>query len=205
MTDRVAEHVGHKSATLQKHYLIPEIKPAFIEKGKILSIDVENYEIGGELKETVKRKADPKRKSVGIAFILNNKEILLVHHPEEKKPDEPLSIPKGRYEDKELGFPFLTAHREIQEEIGIHVPFKWLMQQPIHSVLNSEGRETEYYIVHINNLKVLDLTKSVVPKNQYQKDEVDSTPGPRTSSRPGRAFVRRWSAVFRRLRRDTPS
>jgi ADP-ribose pyrophosphatase YjhB (NUDIX family) len=163
----VAEYVGHGKATLQKHYLLPELKPQFLEKGNIISVaECDKFEEGGEIIHTV----EPK--SVGVAFIWNE-HILLVHHPNSRKFEKTLSIPKGRQEENEIGAEVLTAIREVKEEIGIHVPFNWLMDKKLHSVFNSQGREIQYYIVNINHIKVVDMTSLIVSPHQYQREEVD--------------------------------
>jgi len=43
---QVAERIGHGSATLKKHYLIPELPTEYIEKGKIIDMKNLNYETG---------------------------------------------------------------------------------------------------------------------------------------------------------------
>lgn len=111
-------------------------------------------------------------KSVGVAIIWNN-HILLVHHPKSKKFKGTLSIPKGRQEENEIGAEILTAIREVKEEVGIDVPFNWLMDKKIHSVFNSEGREIQFYVVHIKQLKVVNMVNPIVPPHQYQRKEVD--------------------------------
>lgn len=47
MERKVADKVGHTVATLRKHYLVPELRENYIEKGKIISLD--KFEDGGEL------------------------------------------------------------------------------------------------------------------------------------------------------------
>ena len=39
VAEEVAEEVGHGNATLQKHYLVPEIKEMFLRSGRVLKLD----------------------------------------------------------------------------------------------------------------------------------------------------------------------
>lgn len=46
----VAEKIGHGRATLKKHYLIPELEIAFIERGEVINIsEAKKYVAGGEI------------------------------------------------------------------------------------------------------------------------------------------------------------
>lgn len=43
IAQEVAQNVGHGSATLQKHYLIPEIKTKFVDGGTVLRLEKKHY------------------------------------------------------------------------------------------------------------------------------------------------------------------
>ncbi len=49
---KVAKKTGHTPATLNSHYLVPEIKTSFIEKSKIEGLDLNTYEQGGALSDS---------------------------------------------------------------------------------------------------------------------------------------------------------
>lgn len=59
----VAKKIGHGSGTLRKHYLLPEIEPNFIEKGKVIEIDdVTKYNNGGAVVDEEKLIVKQKKK-----------------------------------------------------------------------------------------------------------------------------------------------
>lgn len=62
----VAQKVGHGLPTLKKHYMLPELEPMFIEKGKIINVDdVSKYNKGGNIsvkKSDLKTLRDKKEK-----------------------------------------------------------------------------------------------------------------------------------------------
>ena len=45
----VSEKVGHTRATLIKHYLLPEIKDSFIDKGEVYQLNPDKFRRGGEV------------------------------------------------------------------------------------------------------------------------------------------------------------
>jgi 8-oxo-dGTP pyrophosphatase MutT (NUDIX family) len=111
-------------------------------------------------------------KSVGIAFIWND-HILLEHHPKSNKFKRTLSIPKGGQHDNEIGADFLTAYRELKEELNLDIPIAWIIDAPKHSVFNSEGREIVYFIIKIDKLSELNMTEKILNPINYQREEVD--------------------------------
>ena len=55
----VAQKVGHKAPTLKKHYLLPQVETAWIEKSKVVDlkkIKPEQLKLGGSVKQTPKQK-----------------------------------------------------------------------------------------------------------------------------------------------------
>jgi len=63
---RIAKKVGHGIATLKKHYLIPELEPNFIEKGKVIDIDdVKKFNKGGNVKNEIPSKTPTLKKDFG--------------------------------------------------------------------------------------------------------------------------------------------
>lgn len=111
-------------------------------------------------------------KSVGIALIYKDS-ILLTKHPSEDDFINTLSIPKGRQEVHEEGQDYLTAHREVKEEVGIDIPLTWLIDAPKYELTTSDNRTVYYYVIEIDDLRKIELNSTLVSPNQYQKEEVD--------------------------------
>lgn len=107
-------------------------------------------------------------KSCGIAVILNNSKILLVH-PTNSKWWGSYSIPKGGVEKGEN--PRQTASRETFEETGIHISPSALKVS--NFIQYKSGKIIEYFIYHIDNLADIGLISDMVPKNMLQMKEVD--------------------------------
>lgn len=107
-------------------------------------------------------------KSCGIAIILKNEKILLVH-PTSAKWWGTYSIPKGHVEPGEN--PRQTASRETFEETGIHVSPSSLRVSGILEY--KSGKIVEYFLYHIENVSEIGLLSEVVPKNMIQMNEVD--------------------------------
>lgn len=112
-------------------------------------------------------------KSCGIAFFWNN-HILLTHHPLEQEFSGKLGIPKGRQELYEENQDYNTAHREVLEEIGIHIdPIQLVALENEKEILKINDRDIIYYIIEVKKLEELGLNHETVPPHQYQFAEVD--------------------------------
>ena len=109
------------------------------------------------------------KKSAGIAIILKNTKILLVH-PTSGRWWGTYGIPKGGIDKGETVEQ--AASRETFEEVGIYIPPRAL--KDVSSLIYKGGsKEVFYFVYHIENVSEIGLLSEVVPKNMLQMEEVD--------------------------------
>jgi len=112
----------------------------------------------------------------GILFIYKNK-ILLVH-PINRKWNSSFSYPKGRVDNNESIIS--AAVRETEEEIGVKIPNKILLNKNLYRIVNKDIDTNSikidyYFIVRLDNKMFSKYFKNniILKKKNLQKDEIN--------------------------------
>lgn len=117
------------------------------------------------------------RITAGVVFIYKNKILLL--HPKNEKWTNSFSYPKGGINDNENIID--AAIRETEEEIGIKLPKKFLLDKPQYRIVNKDEEFNDiikidyYYIIYLNDKQFKKLFNNdlIINFKNLQKDEVD--------------------------------
>ena len=133
---------------------------------------MEVLKFDGFINEIVNRQS--LKKTAGVALIYQNK-ILLVHPTGAGWKRAACGIPKGGIEPGEE--PFDAALRELKEETGILLAPNLLDPDPqVVNFYSKDGAfkgQLIYFLAEINDLSVVGLDSTKVPKSQLQEKEVD--------------------------------
>tara|TARA_B110000483_G_scaffold57673_1_gene72162 strand:+ start:805 stop:1263 length:459 start_codon:yes stop_codon:yes gene_type:complete len=118
------------------------------------------------------KKVKENKYSSGLAIIFNNK--ILLGHCTGRKINTGFGIPKGEIDKNESKIE--AAIRETKEEFGLLVPENLINTKEYEFKVktSSYNKTVYYYVLSINSVSEIGLTKNYIPKEQLQIEEVDS-------------------------------
>jgi predicted NUDIX family NTP pyrophosphohydrolase len=118
------------------------------------------------------KKVKESKYSSGLAIIFNKQ--ILLGHCTGRKINTGFGISKGEIDKNESKIE--AAIRETKEEFGLLVPENLIdtKEYEFKVTTSTYNKTVYYYVLSINSICEIGLTKNYIPKEQLQIEEVDS-------------------------------